>query len=106
MTLKTNQELKDSGYVYIATNQTGLEVWAKFSGCEDTVQYIDQKEGIYTSSIQTISFGKLCMFEMMLKTLNFKQFFNKILRLKTYGLMMVTRRCISNEMYSMRSRMF
>ena len=82
MKLMTNQELKDSGYVYIAINQMGLEVWAKFSGYEDVVQYIDQKEGEYTSDIQTISFGKLCLFEMMLKTLNFKQFFQQDIKVE------------------------
>jgi len=77
MRTKTNQELKDSGCVYIATNQMGLEVWAKFSGYEDIVQYVDQKEGFYTSDVQTISFSQLCLFEIMLKTLNFKQFFQQ-----------------------------
>lgn len=78
---KTNQELKSLGFEFIAKNQNGLEVWAKFSGYSDIVQYVDQKEGFYTSDVQTISFSQLCLFEIMLRTLNFKQFFQKDIKI-------------------------
>jgi len=72
MKLKTNQELIDSGFIHIATNLVNqMESWAKFSGYEDTIQYIDQKEGVFTSDIQTISFGKLCLYEKMYRKMMF-----------------------------------
>lgn len=68
MKMKTKEQLKEDGFIYIATNATNnIEVWAKFTGYEDCIQYIDYKEGVYTGDIQVTTFGKLTLFENMYK---------------------------------------
>ena len=73
------EELIKAGFILISTNKanTGLSVYAKFSEYKDTVQYVYFKEGVYHSDIETISFGKLLMFEKMVKILTCRQFFQK-----------------------------
>lgn len=64
--MKTKNQLTEEGFIYISTNAANnMEVWAKFTGYEDYIQYIDYKEGEYTGDIQVISFGRLCLFENM-----------------------------------------
>lgn len=67
----TKQELIEQGFKYIATQncEQKTEVWAKFTGCEDTIQYwyyfpeIDQTN---PGSVNVISFvGQLGLFEIM-----------------------------------------
>jgi len=65
MKMKTKQELKDEGFIYIATNENGLELWARFTGWLDCIQFIDYKEGVYTGDIQVTTFGRLVLFEEM-----------------------------------------
>lgn len=66
MKLKTKEQLKEEGFIHIATNAVNdMEVWARFTGYEDYIQYIYYKEGQYTGDIEVISFGKLCLFENM-----------------------------------------
>jgi len=66
MKLKTKEQLTEEGFVYISINATNdMEVWARFTGYEDCIQYIDYKEGVYTGDIQTTTFGRLILFEQM-----------------------------------------
>ena len=62
----TKEELKEQGFIYISTNAINdMEVWARFTGYEDCIQYIDYKEGTYTGDIQVTTFGRLCLFQNM-----------------------------------------
>ena len=66
MKLKTKQQLTEEGFIHISTNvANNMEVWARFTGYEDCIQYIDYKEGEYTGDIQTTTFGRLILFEQM-----------------------------------------
>jgi len=66
MKLKTTEELKEQGFIHISTKVTNnVEVWAKFTGHEDNIQYVYHKENIFTSDISVITFGSLILFEQM-----------------------------------------
>ena len=66
MKLKTKEQLTKEGFVYISINvANNMEVWARFTGYEDCIQYIDYKEGEYTGDIQTTTFGRLTLFQNM-----------------------------------------
>ena len=76
MILKTKQELTEQGFILVAKNTTNeMEVWARFTGYADYIQYLDFKEDVYTGNVETISYGKLCLFEEMKKVLLCKQLF-------------------------------
>jgi hypothetical protein len=76
MTLKTREQLKEEGFIYISTNASnGIECWAKFTGYEDNIQFVDHKEGVFTGDIQVITFGRLCLYqEMYHKTMFYPKF--------------------------------
>ena len=63
------QELVDNGFKYIATQncEAKTEMWARFSGYEDTIQYYlySPKEDMSISQIQTTSYLKLELFSKM-----------------------------------------
>jgi len=66
MKLKTKQQLTEEGFIYIATNvENDLEIWARFTGYLDYIQYIHHKEEVLTGDIQVITFGRLALFEQM-----------------------------------------
>jgi len=66
MKLKTKQQLIEEGFIHISNNiANNMEVWARFTGYEDCIQYIDYKEGEYTGDIQVTTFGRLILFEKM-----------------------------------------
>ena len=66
MKLKTKEQLKEEGFIYIATNvENDLEIWAKFTGYEDCIQYINYKDGVRIGEIQTTTFGRLTLFQNM-----------------------------------------
>ena len=66
MKLKTTEELKEEGFIYIATNvENDLEIWARFTGYLDCIQYVHHKEGILTGDIEVITFGQLTLLEQM-----------------------------------------
>jgi len=66
MKLKTKEQLAEEGFIHISTNIVNdLEVWAKFTGYEDCIQYINYKDGVRIGEIQTTSFGRLILFEQM-----------------------------------------
>jgi hypothetical protein len=69
MKLKTRQQLIDEGFKYITSNQNDMEIWAKFTGSDDCIQYVIFKEGEYNGDIQTITFGNLVLFEKMYKVM-------------------------------------
>ena len=66
MKLKTKEQLTEEVFIHISTNVVNdLEVWARFTGYEDCIQYINYKDGIRIGEIQTTSFGRLILFEQM-----------------------------------------
>jgi len=66
MTLKTKEQLIEEGFIHISTNVVnGIECWARFTGYEDCIQYINYKDGARIGEIQLTSFGRLILFEQM-----------------------------------------
>lgn len=65
----TKQQLIDNGFKYITTqsNDYKIEMWAKFSGYEDTIQYYYYypNEDATSPNIQTVSYLQLDMFAQM-----------------------------------------
>ena len=63
------KELKKNGFKYIATqnNKAKIEVWAKFSGWEDVIQYYlyFPEEDKTNMTLSTISYSQLSLFEIM-----------------------------------------
>jgi Cu2+-containing amine oxidase len=72
MKLKTKQQLIDEGWKFIAINRKermNIEVYARFTGYQDIIQWIYHKEGTMTSDKQVVSYGELCLKEKMLKVM-------------------------------------
>jgi len=66
MKLKTKGQLAEEGFIHISTNVVNnIECWARFTGYEDCIQYINYKDGVRIGDIQLTSFGKLILFENM-----------------------------------------
>lgn len=67
----TKQELIDQGFKYIATQncEQKTEVWARFTGLEDVVQYwyyFPKTDRTNPGNVNVISFaGQLSLFEIM-----------------------------------------
>lgn len=60
------EELKQSGYKIIATNQSEGTVWAKFKGSEDVVSWVLEKNGrTILGAGSTISLGMLLLYKEM-----------------------------------------
>lgn len=74
------KELQEQGFKYIVTQncKSKTEIWARFSGWEDIIQYYYYfpNEDITNPAIMTINYTQLQMFELMNKTMNV-DFFNK-----------------------------
>jgi len=73
--IKTRQQLLDEGFKCILVMSAKhlkepQEIWARFTGYKDTIQYVYHKEYVFTSSIQVISYGNLCMFKKLCEGLN------------------------------------
>ncbi len=76
----TKGELLDSGFKYISTqnSDTKIELWAKFTGWEDAIQYIYYfpEENKTSPIVMTTSYMQLEMFAQMRDSLRvdfFKQ---------------------------------
>ncbi len=83
MKMKTKQELIDEGFTYISKNQNDMEVWAKFTGWHDCVQFINFKEGVYIGDIQTTTYNQLQLNSLMFEILRDRQFFQKDIKMDT-----------------------
>lgn len=75
------QELKEKGFKYIATQNcdSNIEVWARFSGWKDVIQYhyyYPKENTTVNPAVMTINYTQLQMFDYMNKVLNV-DFFNK-----------------------------
>lgn len=75
----TKSQLKEFGFKYICTqtNHSRTQVWAKFTGWKDSIQYYYYFPNIDDSSeLQVISFQQLKIYEFMQHVLNV-DLFNK-----------------------------
>jgi len=71
--MRTKEGLIESGFNPMSENSNGMQVWAKFSGYEDTVKYVYYKEKYpiegtdrfieYVGEVQTVSLNTLMMFK-------------------------------------------
>ena len=60
----------DNEFKYIATNlSNGIEVWARFTGYNDCIQYIYKKDGEQIGDIMTTDFSRLVLEGTMLEKL-------------------------------------
>ncbi len=71
------QELEERGFKFICKNQDNLEVWAKFTGFEDNIQWTYYREDIPICGIQTTDFNKINLFRNMFDKMN-EEFLDKI----------------------------
>ena len=64
--MKTVDKLMNNGFKLIAKENNGTEVYAKFTGYEDCIQYYYCKDGIVINSIpEIITYSRLLLYKEM-----------------------------------------
>ena len=64
--MKTVDKLMNNGFKLIAKENNGTEVYAKFTGYEDCIQYYYCKDGIVINNIpEIITYSRLLLYKEM-----------------------------------------
>ena len=64
--MKTVDKLMNNGFKLIAKENNGTEIYAKFTGYEDCIQYYYCKDGIVINNIpEIITYSRLLLYKEM-----------------------------------------
>ena len=64
--MKTVDKLMNNGFKLIAKENNGTEIYAKFTGYEDCIQYYYCKDGILINNIpEIITYSRLLLYKEM-----------------------------------------